>query len=198
MKTSTAANFLSEGDYLAGERDGQIRHELIGGQAYAMTGASDKHNKICGNLFAELRNALKQKNSPCTAYVNDMKVRVQHDFYYPDIMVVCDSQDKENDYYKTRPIIVVEVLSPTTRRIDKTLKRQAYQSLESLQAYVLVEQNQAEIEVFSRQNGWRSDYFYLGDTIAFEAVDVKVAVEDIYYQIETEDVLAYLKAKTEA
>jgi len=198
MKTNSAVNFLSEADYLAGERDGQIRHELIGGQAYAMTGASDKHNKICGNFLYQLIGALRAKGSPCSVYVNDIKVKVQHDFYYPDIMVVCDSQDKENDYYKTRPIIIVEVLSPATRRIDKTLKRQAYQSLESLQAYVLVEQNQAEIEVFSRQNGWRSDYFYLGDTIAFEAVDVKVAVEDIYYQIETEDVLAYLKAKAEA
>ncbi|MGY6277396.1 Uma2 family endonuclease [Methylomonas sp. MgM2] len=198
MKTNTAVNFLSEADYLAGERDGRFRHELIGGQAYAMTGASDKHNKICGNLFAELRNAFKQKNSPCTAYVNDMKVKVQQDFFYPDVMVVCDSQDKENDYYKTRPILIVEVLSSSTHRIDKTVKRQAYQSLESLQVYALVEQDRAEIEVFSRQNDWRSDYFYLGDTVAFQAIDVMVSVEDIYYQIESEDVLAYLKAKAEA
>ena len=112
-------------------------------------------------------------------------------------MVVCDfkDKDKENDYYKTRPIVIVDVLSPSTRRIDKTLKRQAYQSLESMQTYVLVEQDQAEIEVFSRQNAWRSDYFYLGDKIAFQAVEVEVAVEDIYYQIETEDVLAYLVAE---
>jgi len=198
MKANTTANFLSEGDYLAGERDGQIRHELIGGQAYAMTGASDKHNKICGNLLYQLMGALRAKSSPCSVYVNDMKVKVQHDFYYPDITVVCDSKDKENDYYKTQPIIIVEVLSSSTRRIDKTLKRQAYQSLESLRSYVLVEQDRAEIEVFSRENQWRSDYFYLGDKIAFQAVDVEVAVEDIYYQIETEDVLTYLKAKAEA
>lgn len=57
--------------------------------------------------------------------------------------------------YKTRPLVIIEVLLPATRRIDKTLKRLAYQLLETLQEYVLVEQDTAEVEVFSRQHGWR-------------------------------------------
>lgn len=193
MRLNTAENRLSEADYLEGEQDGQIRHELIDGVAYAMTGASDKHNKISGNFFAELRNVLKQRESPCTVYVNDMKVKVQNDFYYPDVMVDCDQQDLESNYYKTHPVIIVEVLSPATRRIDKTLKRQAYQSLESLQEYVLVEQDGAEIEVFTRQSGWQAAYYYLGDAITFESIDAAIAVEDIYYQVDNEDVLAYLQ-----
>ncbi|HBA66025.1 MAG TPA: hypothetical protein DCZ48_07580 [Methylococcaceae bacterium] len=198
MRANYAEHRLSEADYLEGERNGRIRHELIDGIAYAMTGASDKHNKISGNVFAELRNVLKQRQSPCTAYINDMKVKAQNDFYYPDVMVVCDQEDLELDYYKTQPVIIVEVLSPGTRRIDKTLKRQAYLSLESLQEYVLIEQDKAEIEVFTRQSGWQAAYYYLGDTIHFESIDVNIAVEDIYYQVDNDDVLAFIQQKQQS
>ncbi|OAI21029.1 hypothetical protein A1359_02445 [Methylomonas lenta] len=194
MALNTAESYLSEADYLAGEQDGEIRHELIDGQAYAMTGASDYHNKLSGNLFAELRNALKPGNSPCSIYINDMKVKVKQNFYYPDVMVVCNPNDKVNNYYKTQATVIVEVLSPSTRRFDKTHKRQMYQTLESLQAYVLVDQERAEIEVFNRQSGWQAEYFYPGDSINFQSIDVIVAVEDIYYQVDNDDMQAFLQA----
>jgi len=196
MKPNRAAPFLCEADYLAGEQDGQVRHELINGQAYAMTGASDYHNRLSGNLFAELRNALKYKKSPCIAYVNDMKLKVCSDFYYPDVMVVCDRQDTQNAYYKTRPLVIVEVLSPSTRRFDKTHKRLAYQTLESLQEYVLLEQDKGEVEVFTRQSGWQADYFYPGDVLTFQSIDTSVTVEDIYYQVDNDDMLAFLRANS--
>ena len=79
------------------------------------------------------------------------------------------------------------MLSPATRRIDKTSKRQAYQSLETLQEYVLVEQDTAEIQVFRREHGWQSDYYYPGDTVNFQSIDVSIAVEDIYYQVDRVD-----------
>lgn len=195
MASNTAESYLSEADYLAGEQDGEIRHELIDGQAYAMTGASDYHNKLSGNLFGELRNALKRSHSPCSIYINDMKVKVKQNFYYPDVMVVCNPNDKVNDYYKTQPSVIVEVLSPSTRRFDKTHKRQAYQTLESLREYVLVDQERAEIEVFTRHSGWQAEYFYPGDSINFQSIDVIVAVEDIYYQVDNDDMLAFWQAK---
>jgi Uma2 family endonuclease len=194
MEINAAQSHLSEADYLDGERDAEIRHELIDGKAYAMTGASDYHNKLSGNLFAELRMALKRNNSPCSIYINDMKVKVNHNFYYPDVMVTCDREDIGNDYYKTHPIIIVEVLSPSTRRFDKTHKRQTYQSLESLQAYVLIDQERAEIEIFTRQSGWQAEYFYPGDSIQFDGIDVVVPVEDIYYQVNNDDMQAFLQA----
>lgn len=198
MKTNTAYDSLSEADYLAGEQDGQARHELIDGEAYAMTGASDKHNKISGNVFAEIRSALKQNNSPCTPYINDMKVKVLSDFFYPDVMVVCDRQDSQNAYYKTAPLVIVEVLSPTSRRIDKTLKRLAYQSLESVQEYILIEQDLAEVTVYVRQNGWQADYYYLGDTISLSSIAVTLAVEELYYQVDNDDMRAFLQARDQA
>ena len=183
---------ITENAYLDAEQDAQVRHELIDGYVYAMTGASDKHNKVAGNMFAELRNDLKHKSSPCTVYINDMKVKAHNNFYYPDVMVVCDNNDKESEFYKTKPTIVIEVLSPSTRRIDKTVKRLAYQSLSTFQEYVLIEQDKAEIEVFTRSSGWQAEYYYLGDSINFASIGVSVRVEDIYYQVNNDDVLAYV------
>jgi len=195
MALNTAENYLSEADYLAGEQDGEIRHELIDGQAYAMTGASDYHNKLSGNLMFELMKGLRAKASPCSIYINDMKVKVKHNFYYPDVMVVCQRQDNVSNYFKTQPVLIAEVLSPSTRRFDKTHKRQMYQSLESLQEYLLVDQERAEIEVFTRQSGWQAEYFYPGDSIHFQSIDVLVAVEDIYYQVDNEDMQAFWRAR---
>jgi Uma2 family endonuclease len=160
-----------------------------------MTAASDYHNKLSGNLFAELRNALKRGNAPCSIYINDMKVKVKHNFYYPDVMVVCQRQDNVSNYFKTQPVLIAEVLSPSTRRFDKTHKRQMYQTLESLQEYVLIDQERAEIEVFTRQTGWQAEYFYPGDSIYFQSIDVAVAVEDLYYQVDNDDMQAFWQAR---
>ncbi len=194
MLAHYAESQMNENEYLDAEQDAQLRHELIGGYVYAMTGASDKHNKVAGNMFAELRNDLKHMHASCTAYINDMKVKVQNNFYYPDVMVVCDNNDKESEFYKTKPTIVIEVLSPSTRRIDKTVKKLAYQSLATLQEYVLIEQDKVEIEIFTRSSSWQAEYYYLGDSITFTSIGVTVRVEDIYYQVNNnDDVLAYVK-----
>lgn len=100
MLAHYAESQMNENEYLDAEQDAQVRHELIDGYIYAMTGASDKHNKVAGNMFAELRNDLKHMHAPCTAYINDMKVKVKNNFYYPDVMVVCESNDKESEFYK--------------------------------------------------------------------------------------------------
>jgi len=193
MLAHSVGSQITENEYLDAEQDAQVRHELMDGYIYAMTGASDKHNKVSGNMFAELRNALKSMNAPCTTYINDMKVKAQNNFYYPDVMVVCDNNDKESEFYKTKSTIIIEVLSPSTRRIDKTIKRLAYQALPTLQEYVLIEQDKAEIEVFTRSSGWQAEYYYLGDSIGFASIGVTVQVEDIYYQVNNDDVLAYVK-----
>jgi Uma2 family endonuclease len=193
-----AEKYITEDEYLEGEKDGQIRYELINGDVYAMTGASDKHNKISINMAHELLTKLKAKESSCFPYSADMKVKANNDFFYPDVMVVCDQQENDNAYYKTNPVVIVEVLSPSTRRTDKTLKRQAYQTLESLQEYVLIEQDKAEIEVFTRASGWQANYYYLGDEISLESIQVTLPVIDIYYQIDNEDIQLYLAEMDEA
>ncbi|MDO9269658.1 MAG: Uma2 family endonuclease, partial [Methylobacter sp.] len=169
-------------------------HEFIDGEAYAMAGASESHNLLSLNVASELRNQLK--GTPCRTFIADMKVKVANDFFYPDVMVVCQ-QDNEFDYYKQSPVIIVEILSKSTRKFDKNAKRLKYQNISTLEEYVLIDQAIAEIEVFRKKDHWQSFYYYLGDAITFESLGVTVLVEDIYYQVNNDDVFAFLQEKNQ-
>lgn len=114
---------LSPEEYLRGEQVSDIRHEYESGHAYAMVGASEAHNRIALNLAAALNTHLR--GGPCRAFISDMKVRVRDAFYYPDILVTCDRADSE-EYYKTLPVLIAEVLSASTIDRDSLAKRIAY------------------------------------------------------------------------
>ncbi|WP_333874060.1 Uma2 family endonuclease [Methylobacter sp.] len=193
MALQNSPRHISAEEYLQGELLADIKHQLIDGEAYAMAGASENHNLLAGNIFSELKNHLK--GTPCRTFMADMKVRVAEDFFYPDVMVVCD-QDNEDEYYKKSPIIIVEVLSKATRKFDQTSKRIRCQTIPTLQEYVLIEQDKGEIQVFSRSQNWQSFYYYLGDSITFYSLGITISVEDIYSQVNNEDVLAFIEQKT--
>ncbi|MDT4289742.1 Uma2 family endonuclease [Methylomonas sp. MO1] len=179
-------------EYLRGELESDVKHQLVDGEAYAMAGASENHNLLSGNIFSELKSNLK--GTPCRTFMSDMKLRVADDFFYPDVMVVC-SEDNVDPYYKTAPTIIIEVLSKTTRKFDQTLKRLRCQNIPSLQEYVLIEQDKGEIQLFSRAHNWQSFYYYLGDQITFESLGISIAVEEIYERVDNEDVLSFLQQK---
>jgi len=182
---------LSEQAYLDGEQLSEIRHELIKGDVYAMAGASTNHNRLVTNVVSELRFALK--STPCEPFASDMKVQVGKDFFYPDALVVCDHE--ANDYGITHtPLIIVEVLSKSTRRIDHTLKRTAYQKSASLQEYVVIGQDVVDVEVCRRNNHWQSEHFYLGDEVFFESIDCRVPVAEIYDRVVNSDMNDYLQS----
>ena len=183
---------ISPEEYLQGELLTDIKHQLIDGEVYAMSGASANHNILTGNVFSEIKIQLKR--TKCQAFMSDMKLRVDDDFFYPDVMVVC-GEDSENEYYKTSPVIIVEVLSKTTRKFDQTSKRLRCQTIPTLEEYVLIEQDKGEIQIFSRQHNWQSAFYYLGDQINFHSLGVTVDVEDIYDQVNNEDVLSFLEQK---
>jgi len=190
------ANNISEGEYLDGEIISDIKHEYINGEVFAMAGAREKHNLISGNCFFELSNKLRQKQSPCKTFTSDMKVRVSGanaNYFYPDVMVVCDNDVKDDEYYKNSPLIIVEVLSKSTRRNDKSIKMFNYFNIHSLEEYVLIEQDLCEVQVFRKTEHWQATYYFLGDEITFESIGVTISVEDIYYQVENEDFIDFLK-----
>ena len=95
------------------------------------------------------------------------------------------------------PLIIVEVLSKTTRRLDQTLKRSAYLSLSYMQEYVLIEQDFVDVEVCRRSNHWQSEHYYLGDRVYLAAVDLYLPVEDIYARVVNEDMQAFLQIASE-
>ncbi|MGZ8946618.1 MAG: Uma2 family endonuclease [Methylococcaceae bacterium] len=193
MNLNLAHEQISEEDYLQGELLAETKYEYIDGQVHAMVGASENHNLLSVNLLTELKNRLK--GTPCRTFIADMKVKVGGNFFYPDVMVVFQ-EDNDSEYYKTAPVIVVEVLSKSTRRFDQTDKRLRCQRIPTLEEYVLIEQDKGEIQVFSKKDQWQSFYYYLGDEITFSSLGITVPVEDIYYQVNNEDVLDFLREKS--
>lgn len=185
---------VSEQEYLDGERISEVRHEYIDGGVYAMAGGTANHNRISQNISRKLGNALENKQSPCDVFSESMKVRESknHDYFYPDVFVVCDQHPDDDPYYRHSPIILVEVLSDSTRITDKTTKKRAYFNIPTLQEYVIIEQQFCEVAVFSRNKNWKPDLYFLGDSICFESIGVTVSVEDIYYHVDNPEMALYL------
>ncbi len=149
---SAAQARVSPESYLAGERAGQIKHELWRGEVFAMAGASYVHNRIVANLVAALRDALA--GGPCVALPSDMKVHVpsREAFVYPDASIVCGSPelyDAAQDVL-TNPAAVFEVLSESTERFDRGDKFVGYRSIPSLRECVLVSQRERLVEHYVR------------------------------------------------
>ncbi len=148
---------LSVEDYLEGEKLSLIRHEYVGGEVYAMAGTSEEHALIAGNIHAALHGHLR--GGKCKVFMSEIKVKVwlNHDiFYYPDLMVVCDPTDTER-YFKHKPKVLIEVISDSTRRVDEQEKLLTYLRIESLEEYVLVEQDTMQLSVFRRSNDWQKE-----------------------------------------
>ncbi|MDD5271904.1 MAG: Uma2 family endonuclease [Methylovulum sp.] len=177
--------WISEEEYLAGELISDIRHEYMDGAVYAMAGASRNHEKIAGNVYRHFGNHLQ--NKPCIPYASNLKIKVGNQFFYPDAMVICDEQTA-NDYYTEAPTLIVEVLSKSSRRMDETTKRNAYQSLPSLQEYVLIEQDFVDVEVCRKSAGWVSQHYFWGDTVCFEAIGLTLTVAEIYERVDNDEV----------
>lgn len=167
-------------DYLAGELESEVRHEYVAGQVYAMVGASDRHGLLVNALaFALTPEARKAR---CQLFTSDMKVRLeiakQDVFYYPDLLVSCDPDDRAT-YYRERPCLIVEVLSESTERLDRREKMLAYPTIKSLQEYVLVAQDVQRVEVYRRADDWAPSIHTEGP-VRLVSLGTEVTVEAIY------------------
>ena len=122
-------------EYLDWESTQQEKHEYVGGQIYAMTGARLNHNRIALNAVTSLRQALRGR--PCEAFMSDVKLQIDaaQAFYYPDVFVTCSAADAADPLIKREPVLVVEVLSPSTAAYDRGEKFDAYRLLPTLQEY---------------------------------------------------------------
>ena len=186
MKTATYTTY-SESDYLAYEAQSPVRHEYIAGEIFAMTGASIRHNVIAGNLFAELRNHLK--GTPCRALIEGVKLRLRKEqsYFYPDVMVTCEDRQQELDSQQQiveAPLVIIEILSPTTEATDRREKLRAYRTLPSLKEYLLVSQEQAQVEIYRRRGdiGWDIITYEPGDTVEIASLEIKLGMAEIYFE----------------
>jgi len=140
---------LHEREYLAREATALEKHEYVGGVAYAMAGAGERHNRIAGNLFVALR--LATRGTPCGVYMADMKLRIGEGtaYYYPDVMVSCEPAGPDT-VFKEAPCLVAEVLSPSTAAIDKREKLHTYRAIPSLRYYLVVDADRVSLTYFVR------------------------------------------------
>lgn len=179
MGSTALQRLVSVEEYLAGEERAQVRHEYVAGRLFGMSGASRAHNTIAGNLFAAIGERLR--GGPCRVFISDVKVRIRalDAFYYPDVVVACEPDDREA-YWVEKPRLLIEVLSATTEAIDRREKLVAYQRIESLEEYVLVEQTRRAIEIYRRIGGeWTLESVDEG-LVRLASVDLSIPIEAVY------------------
>lgn len=175
---------LSADAYLEGELKSDLRREFVNGEVYAMAGAGEAHNLIALNVASRLRGSAR--GGPCRVFISAMKVRVAawNAFYYPDILVACDPSDTHS-YFKERPCLIVEVLSPSTEGIDRREKLLAYRTLPSLREYVLISQDKRLIEVYRCEEGgaWSIETLGEGDLLRLECVGASMTLDEVYEDV---------------
>lgn len=179
--------FLTPEEYLELEAQSPIKHEYIDGEIYAMAGTTDAHNTIALNLAFLIRNHLR--GTGCSIYFADLKVRLEklNRFYYPDLLVTCNSQDQETPTYKQFPKLIVEVLSDSTEAFDRGNKFHDYQTVESLEEYVLINTRYQRVEIFRRslQTGWLfQTYTPSNATFSLHSLDLTIFFTDLYEDID--------------
>lgn len=178
---------FDEQEYLAFEARSPVRNEYIAGEIFAMTGASVRHNVIALNIASALRNHLR--GTPCRALMEGVKLRLRKErsIFYPDVMVTCEARllelDAESQIVED-PLLVIEVLSPSTEGIDRREKLRAYRTLPSLKEYVMVSQDICQIEVHRRTGdiGWDIITFEPGDKVELASVELKMPIADVYFE----------------
>lgn len=178
---------ISVEEYLAFEEKSEVRHEYVAGHTFAMDEATEAHNLIAGNVLARLRPHIRR--SGCRVYAVDMKVRVEavDAFYYPDVMVTCEPFAAKS-VFKSKPILLVEVLSPGTAVTDRREKLSAYFKLESLIEYVLISQDEKRVEIYRRDQRGKIQMQVLvaNNEIRFESTPngpLTLTMDDIYEDV---------------
>lgn len=173
---------LSVADYLEGERHSEIRHEYVAGRVFAMVGSTLGHNRVAMNMTFLLRNHLR--GTPCSAYMSDVKVRIEaaDAFYYPDVVVSCEPANPRDLFLKA-PVLVVEVLSPSTENIDRREKLLNYQKLPSLKEYVLVSPDEIRVEVYRHRGTLLGEVEIHGpadESVVLTSVEARLPLAEIY------------------
>lgn len=177
-------------EYFALEASSDERHEYYRGEVFAMSSGSANHNRITGNVYLALRNALG--NRPCEAFVTDMRLLVKRRqlYTYPDVMVVCGQLEfayQRSDLI-ANPTVIFEVLSPSTENYDRGKKfNYFYRTIESLQEYVLIDQERILVEHLRRsdERNWQLAVLDdISDTLTLPSVDVSIPLAEIYHRVE--------------
>jgi Uma2 family endonuclease len=187
--STVSKRLLSPQEYLARERLAKFRSEYYRGEMFAMAGASWEHTLIKDNLAREAGQQLK--NGPCRVLTSDLRVKVDATglYTYPDVLIVCDKPEFEDEVFDTllNPKVIVEVLSESTEKYDRGPKFEHYRKVPSVKEYVLVAQDRPYIERHVRQpdNTWtKTEFSDMALTLAFSTIPVRIPLAEIYRGVE--------------
>lgn len=175
----------TEQEYLAFERSAETKHEFFNGEIFAMSGATRNHSYISTNLTAHLVHLLRGR---CTVFNSDLRLKIQNTglYTYPDAGVVCGRQEVEDDDLLLNPTLLAEVLSESTEGYDRGTKFKHYETIPSLTTYLLVSQDEPQVEQFVRlgKPGWEfSRATGLDSRLELPALGVTIILSEIYANI---------------
>jgi Uma2 family endonuclease len=182
--SGTSKPYVTYADYLALEEDSDLRWAWLDGEVWAMSGGSPVHSELTTNVTLVLGAALRGR--PCRPYDANLRVRVPASgmAFHPDVSVVCGPRqlDTEDPNAVTNPTVIVEVLSKSTERYDRTDKLVHYRRIPSLRDYLLVSQTEVRVEHYRRNDDgtWTLRDVRDGESVALASLDVTLAIDDVY------------------
>lgn len=176
-------HYWTAAEFLAFEANNEFKHELVDGEVYDMTGGTGEHSLMATNITISI--GVKLQNSSCMIYNSDMMLKATDDYYvYPDVSVVCGQP-----FYEDRsrlallnPILVIEITSPTSMAYDRGLKRELYQQMPSVQAYLVIDQHRIYVELYRRVDiGWHYQVFDSIDAmIQLDFINCELPLAHVY------------------
>jgi Uma2 family endonuclease len=176
-------------EYFALEEQVEEKHEYYHGEIIPMAGGSINHDRITGNIYSALNNAFFDRE--CEAFTSDMKlqIKVGDDYTYPDAMALCGKAQlvpPRKDVI-SNPTVIVEVLSKSTQKEDRTTKFDRYKEISSFQTYVVIAQKQVLIECYTRQpdnSRQKEIYNDLAQSLKLPVVNVEIPLSRIYNKVD--------------
>ncbi len=181
-RVSPVKTELTFEDYVRFETTSSVRHEFVDGNLFVLAGSTKRHNLLAGLLCAKLLPVTLARG--CFVYIADVIARMPSGKgYYPDLMITCDSS-LDSQRTVLRPSIIVEVLSSSTEAIDRGERWEQYQTIPSLEQYVLLSQNEAVAEVFTRQqNKWMYERMTGDAELSFSSLAFNVVLSELYQNL---------------
>ena len=173
-------------EFLAWDATQTEKREFLRGEVYDMAGAEDHHVTVTGNVFVALHQHLR--DSPCRAYMADMKLRIEaaDASFYPDVLVTCSAADRERRQDKREPLLIVEVLSPSTAAYDRGDKFAAYRQVDSLREYLLIDLVRRRSEVYRKgaDGLWVLHPFDTGQTVHLASVELELPAATMFAGVD--------------
>jgi Uma2 family endonuclease len=176
---------MTAAEFLAWDAHETMRHEFVRGEVFAMAGAEERHVTASANVYSALRTHLR--GTPCRTFITDMKLRVEaaDAYFYPDVLVTCSAADATDPLIKREPLLLVEVLSPSTAAYDRGDKFAAYRSLPSLREYLLVDTESRRCDLY-RLGGdglWVLHPFEPGQAVQLDCVGLSRAAAALWDEV---------------